>query len=187
MFRSTRLRDTIVVNPDTLTREYQKHFLTLLQRQKERVVHPQVGAILKVEKLTKIDSPVAVNRRLLVKLEFEALVCKPEIGKVYQGKISMVIPLGLVIEAEGLVRVLIQPANMPVGYKFDPARKVFTNGIHSFNLQDRIRFRIVNVQYKPAQINCIGSLKDLPPVENLAPTKKVVLEEEILEPPDRFD
>ncbi len=196
MFSLRLMKETIEVDPKSLCREWRKKFLDTLRRQKERMITPGVGAILFVEKLVRVEPPRAENSKLFATVEFEALNFFPSIGEIYTGEVTMVIPLGLVIEAENMVRVLIQPANMPAGYKFDNSRKVFTNGVHSFTNQDVVRFRISNVQYKPAQINCIGSLKDVPQLEKEEKTGKgeksleVIDDSEeslVLEPVDPFE
>lgn len=188
MFTQSILREKIEIEPVSLCREWKTRFFESLRRQKERTIAPGKGAILSIVKLLKVESPVVQNSKLFCTIEFEALNFVPANGSVFKAEITMVIPLGLVIEAEGLIRVLIQPANMPNGYKFDSARKVFSNGIHSFGNHDVVRFLILNTQYKADKINCIGSLKDVQQVEKVdvhESTKE--MEEDVLEPPDTFD
>ena len=139
------------------------------------------GALLEIQDITKVEPPRVSDGKILATVIYTAVAFMPASGEVYTGRISLILPLGILIEAEGLVKVMIQPANMTAGYKFDPARKVFSNGVHSYAADDEIRFRITNIKYKPGEINCIGSTKDIAPV-----VEEDEIVQEAIEPPDDF-
>ena len=165
------------VHPKSLSSEWEYNFLTTLKKIKNRTITQSKGVILEVLNFESVKSPIVVNGKIFVDCVFQSLAFTPVIGEIYSGVITLVLPLGVLIETEGLVKVLIQPVNMNVGYKFESARKVFTNGIHSYSCGDKVLFKISNIKYKSTEINCIGSFKDI---------KIVSEEEEIVEPSDEF-
>lgn len=181
MFELKTFKSTISIHPRCLCREWKAKFLEALRKEKERTVTQSSGAILEIQKITEVESPEINDSKIQVTVTYTAVAFSPAIGEVYMGRISLILPLGILIEAEGLVKVMILPTNMTTGYKFDPSRKVFSNGVHSYAAEDEIRFRITNIKYKPGEINCIGSIKDLPFL-SVPETDDLV----VIEPPDDF-
>ena len=179
MFCTQTLKDTLEIHPKFLCRDWKNLFFQALQKEKNRTVNSQRGAILRIDQILNYGIPKSKNGRLFTNVEYTAISFIPAVNEVYHGPITLVLPLGLLIEAEGLIKVLIQPINMPSGYKFDPNRKVFTNGISSFGVDDTVTFRICSYRYKPKKIDCMGSIKDT--LQNI-----VVDEKEFIEPSDLF-
>lgn len=208
MFQTRTFRDKIEFEPRALSSEWKDNLLQSLKRLKEKSISPSQGVILSVVKINHVDPPKVNNGKIIGLVEYEAISFFPSIGEVYEGVISMVLPLGLVIEAD-MIRILIQPNNLPSGYKFDASRKVFTNGIHSYGLNLSVFFKILNIQYKPDKLNCIGAIFKREDQEQKIDQRNLssivipsikegkyldkeeifeeVLEKEILEPIDTFE
>lgn len=188
MFTLRSFKTQFSVPPSALSNQWKTQFLSCLSRQKNRTVTQSEGVVLEVRRILSLQPPKIVNGLICVTCSYEAVAFCPSVGELYKGKITMILPLGILIEAEGLVKVLIQLPNMPPGYKFDSARKVFANGIHSYSVGDTITFRVVNLKYKPDEINCIGSVKDIPISSRMEERKDDDGEyDEIIEPPDEFE
>mgnify|MGYP000935792302 CR=1 FL=1 len=185
MFRSQVLRDVIEIHPRCLSKDWKHKFLQTLQKEKNRTVNARRGAILNVQDVINYGTPKTFNGKIFTEMEYKAICFIPVVGEVYSGTITLVLPLGLLIEAEGLVKVLIQPINMPIGYKFDTNRKVFSNGIHSFGVDDNVSFKILSYRHKPGKIDCVGTIKD---VSQSKPDEvsEPVGPDEPVEPDDRF-
>ncbi len=178
MFSSHIFMNTFVIPPNCLSKEWKRKFLEIVKKTKTRTVSQVNGAILEVEDLVKCEYPKLEDGMVQASIIYRAIAFNPSIGAVYNGAISLILPLGIIIESEGLVKIVVQPINLPTGYKYDSARKVFTNGIHSYSVGDIVRFQIVTVKYKTNEINCIGSMKNISREEdeNLP----------VIEPPDEF-
>lgn len=179
MFTLKNFKHKFEVHPRCLSKDWEQRFLETLQKEKNRTVVPIIGAILEVKKINSVDPPKVHNGKIIVSCNYQAIAFSPSMGEIYSGRITLILPLGILVEAEGMVKVMIQPAQMLSGYKFDVIRKVFSNGIHSYQVGDKISFRLINLKYKSDEINCIGSLKDV----------KEVLEDDmetIIEPSDEF-
>ena len=179
MFSSSVLTHKFEVHPRNLSKEYKKRILETLEKEKNRTVSSTSGAISRVEKILQYGDIVSKNSKHFITCQFSALVFFPSIEEVYKGEITMNLPIGILIESERLVKVLIQPSNIPEGYKFDNMRKVFSNGIHSWLVGDVISFKVLNIKYKDNEINCIGSLKDVKVDDSD--------DYDIVEPPDDYN
>ena len=209
MFQSRPLKDKIVIDPRHLSCEWEMRLLETVKKKKEKTLSPACGVISSVTRIIHVDPPKSINGKIIANVEFEAVSFFPSNGEIYPGTITMVLPLGLMIESD-MVRILIQPANIPAGYKFDSARKVFTNGIHSYNVGEKVNFKILNVQYKQDRLNCIGGLlgvqqkeeeskspqkvapkenkeQDLQPRNDQEEVLDFEPENEVLEPTDTFE
>lgn len=181
MFSLKTFKYKFEVHPRCLSKDWEKLFLETLQKEKNRTVAPSIGAILEVQKIHSVDPPRVHNGKITVSCVYQAIAFSPSLGEIYSGIITLILPLGILVESEGLVKVMIQPAQMLPGYKFDTTRKIFGNGIHSYQAGDKITFRLTNLKYKVSEINCIGSLKDVKEV-----CEEELSEERIIEPPDEF-
>ena len=162
MFSPHIFSTTLEIHPSCLSKEWRTKFLDELKKKSDRSVDPQKGVILSVEKILDYGCPKAENGKIITKVQFMADSFVPIVeGEVYRGIITLVFQLGLVIEAEGMVKVVIQPNRMPPGYTYDKARNVFTNGMHTYRIGDEISFRIVTFRYQKGEVLCHGSIKDL--------------------------
>jgi DNA-directed RNA polymerase subunit E'/Rpb7 len=180
MFSLQTFKSVFIIPPRCLSKEWKEKFLEIVQKEKNRTVSQSNGAILEVKEVSAYELPKMQDGKIIAPIVYGAFAFNPAVGAVHTGDISLILPLGILVEAEGLVKIMIQPANLPAGYKYDGARKVFTNGVHSYTVGDSIRFRITNIKYKPGEINCIGSAKDLPATEPELDDLAVI------EPPDEF-
>jgi DNA-directed RNA polymerase subunit E'/Rpb7 len=180
MFSSQVRKDLIHIHPRDLCKDIKQKILEALRKSKNRTITPQQGVILNVYDIISYGTPMVKNSSIISYVEYQASLFFPSVGEVYTGCVTLVLPVGLLLEEEGLVKVLIQPLNMPPGYKFDGTRKVFSNGIHSFGIGSSVRFKITNFRYKPEELSCIGSIKDIiqTPPECI---------DEIIEPEDPFN
>ena len=172
MFTERTFNNKIHINPQHLSKNWSEHFFNTLQKTFGKTVSKDNGAILKVVKLTKVQPPEVINGNIEAMCTYTAFACKPSVGDICNGIITIVRPQGILIESNELVRVLIQPNNIPSGYSFDPVKKVFQNGIHSYAVGDKVKFKILNIKYLPNQINCIGSIKDI-----IVETEKDIIDE----------
>lgn len=162
MFSLREFKHRFEVPARSLCRDWKAKFLTSLKNEKDRTVNSKTGVILSVKEFKKIHPPVMHNGKIIVDCIFTGISFLPEIQQIYQGTITLILPLGILIEVDGMVKVLIQSTNLPSGYKFIPIRKVFGNETHTYQVGDKIHFKILNIRYKPGEVNCIGSLKDIP-------------------------
>jgi DNA-directed RNA polymerase subunit E'/Rpb7 len=184
MFSLKSFKYRFEVHPRCLSVDWKRRFLETLRKDRDRTITQASGVTLEVQDFESVDSPVVHNGKIFVTCVYNAIAFSPSIGELYSGKITLVLPLGILIESEGLVKVLIQPINMPSGYKFDSSRKVFSNGLHSYKAEDIVTFRVMNIKYKVGEINCIGSLKDIPVESENGDDNED--ESEIIEPCDDF-
>lgn len=195
MFREQNIIDVVEIHPSELHRKWKDRVLQTLKKQQENTVTEKYGAITKVNKIVRvIDHPRSCHDKLLAKVECQVQSFKPCKGEVYRGKITLVLQIGLLIE-ENNVRVIIRKDCLPSPslsaststatsskphYTFDAVRKCFTNGISSYSQGDIVSFLVLDVRYCPTELNCIGSIKDLP--QSTASDDDV-----ILEPEDTFE
>lgn len=178
MFSSHVFMNSFVIPPNCLSKEWKRKFLEIVKKEKNRTVSQINGAVLEVDELLKCQPPKLEDGTIVATIVYRALAFHPSIGAVYNGTISLILPLGIIIESEGIVKIVIQPINLPSGYRYDSARKVFTNGIHSYAVGDVVRFQVMTIKYKPKEINCIGSMKNISHGEDE--------DLPVIEPPDEF-
>jgi DNA-directed RNA polymerase subunit E'/Rpb7 len=169
--------DTIELKCSSLHRNWRVELLKNLKRLKNRTVSIEDGAILSVEKILSTNDPVCKHGKTLCRVTYDALSFIPFIGEVYYGYITLIIQLGLIIESQKMVKVLIRHNKIPPGYKFIDSNKTFSNGVHSYAVGDQVKFKVVNLQYKPMEINCIASLEQDLTIEVI---------DTIIEPEDTF-
>jgi DNA-directed RNA polymerase subunit E'/Rpb7 len=198
MFGEQNIIDVVEIHPSELHRKWKDRVLQTLKKQQENTVTEKYGAITKVNKIVRvIDHPRSCHDKLLAKVECQVQSFKPCKGEVYRGKITLVLQIGLLIE-ENNVRVIIRKDCLPSPslstasstapsstsskphYTFDAVRKCFTNGISSYSQGDSVSFLVLDVRYCPTELNCIGSIKDLPQITASD-------DDVILEPEDTFE
>lgn len=163
MFSERSFESKIEVAPCHLSKNWKENFLQILKKTMEKKISKEFGAILSVKKLTGVKLPEVSNEKTEVVCKYIATSFNPTIDEIYTGVITIVRPQGILVENSELIRVLIQPNNIPSDYKFDPIKKVFQNSIHSYGVGDKIKFKILNIKYRPNEINCIGSIKNITP------------------------
>lgn len=91
-------------------------------------------------------------------VNFTIKTLKPEPNKKYEGIITIVIPNGIFLEIEGIMKVLVPLAKLE-GYTYKDSsfissnKKVLKKGMTLTVIMDKIRF-------ENNKFDCIGSLKD---------------------------
>lgn len=186
MFQIRTLTEKVEIPFRCLCKNWKDEFFNILRQKKDRTVDPREGAILKVDRLISSSNPIVHNSKMFSEIKYDAISFKPSIGELYSGEITIITQLGLLVEAEGLVKVMIQPRNMPEGYKFDPVKKIFSNGIQSYSNGMIITFKIVGLMYKPTVIQCIGTVIGITQT-SMKEKNEVIEEDTILEPVEEFD
>ncbi len=82
---------------------------------------------------------------------------KPEVGKVYEGVVCMILQLGLFIEVEGKMKILVQTVNLN-GYKFDKITNTFKKNDKSIKQKDKVKVQLTMERYEKQSFSCVGKL-----------------------------
>jgi len=161
MFSLHSFKDKFEIHPRYLSKDWKDNILNLVKTKKNRTISNLTGAILDVVDVVVDKYLDSFNSKTFANVKYDALSFIPDTNKEYTGVISMILPFGILIESEGLVKIMIQPSNMPEEYKFNRENKTFENGKKCYSKGDKIRFKIMSTKYKTGEINCIGSMKDI--------------------------
>lgn len=92
-------------------------------------------------------------------VKFRALVIKPEIKKIYRGKVFMIFSNGIFVQIFEKMKVLIPLDNLK-DYKFDSNSNCFVKNKKTISKNDIVDVEINMMKYEKQNFNCIGSLKN---------------------------
>lgn len=177
MFSIHQFKDKFEIPPSCLSSKCKQEIEKIVKNIKNRTVSMETGAILEVLEVEPDSKLRIVDSKIYTNVSYKCLSFMPVIDTVvYSGVITLIWSKAIMIEAEGLVKVVIQPLNMPSGFKFDAGSKTFSNSEtgESYATGDTIFFKIKKYNIGETQnINCIGSIKD-------------INETHVIEPPDDF-
>ncbi len=115
------------------------------------------GHILKINKNIKIDDifSSSVNGDIIVIVLFEAVILKPEIGKIFDGQICMIFSNGIFVNISNKQKVLI-PLSYLTDFTYNEKDKIFYNDNKILKLNDNIKVIIEGVKYAKNSFNCFG-------------------------------
>jgi DNA-directed RNA polymerase subunit E'/Rpb7 len=182
LFQAVLLMDKIEVLPKSLNRKWREEFENTLKLKKNRTVDPNRGVILNVVKLVDSQLPVVKNQKIVVNCTYQANIFRPLINQVYEGTISMIAPIGILIEEAGLTRVIIKATGGKINdYVLDRSKGVFTNHMYTYRVGNRIQFQVQNVRYCPEEVLVTATLFEKP-----FSTREEKDEYVVMEPEDVF-
>ena len=135
-----------------------KYIHNKVKNRLENSCDKEYGYISKVGKDIKIlpnniVSTAGPNVFFRVLVDITAL--KPEQGHRYTARVCQVLPIGLFVEVENKLRILITLKNM-VGYVFD--KGVFKKGNSTIALNDTVKVVIDVIRYEDQKFSCLGKL-----------------------------
>lgn len=153
MFATSTLIENVQLPHSAMHKEWKSELLSHLKRTRENVIIPNKHAIRSIKEIVKCGPLVIRKNGIYIDVAYNAEITSPCVGEVYEGKIKHIHSLYIMVEDSG-VNVVIQPSNIP-GYKFDKDK--YTNGIHSYRINDKITFSILNVRYiENREIQCLA-------------------------------
>lgn len=155
------IREIISISPKDLQPDWKNRLLTTIQTIREKKVHHEFGIINKVIKIINVFQ-AAISRTspsILCDVSYQAEIFNVQEGDVLSAKITRILQMGILIEYDNIMKVLIQPTGMPDRFKIDRDKKSFTDGIKILKPETLIKFKIQNIRKTPDSIQCIASLQ----------------------------
>lgn len=117
------------------------------------------GYILSVNKLVQVlDNKISSsNATIIFKLKLNVNVLKPEVGKTYKGKITMILSQGIFVEVLNKLKIIITCHNLKE-FDYDKTKNTFTKDTLVFKKGDEIDVTISAIRFEKNNFSCIGIL-----------------------------
>ena len=162
MATKTIIESRITINPEFLNKNFRKAILDKLQKVTENHCSSEYGFILKVNKILKIKENFIsnVDCEVIFVVVYEAETLKPEVNKVFTGKVGMVFHGGIFVKIHDKFEVLI-PTSKLLEYTFDASQKMFIHKTNNNLIQegDKIDVMITGMKYcVDKRYKCFGNL-----------------------------
>ena len=110
----------------------------------------------KIEKNT--ISPA--DSSLIISVNIDSKILKPEVGNRYKGKVSVMFPNGIFLEIKNVLKVLITISSLEEkGYKFSLAKKCFVKNGKKIKRGDKLNIKIECAKFEHKRYNCFASLE----------------------------
>jgi len=166
MNSTQRIKEWIDIPFSAMHKDWDLSILSCIRQHYEGKIHPEYGGIQKITKIVEIIDNRIMFSSPLIKcfVEYEANVLNPQEGDVISSTVTRIMNLGIFVEYDNMIKVLIQPVHI-TGYKFSDERKRFESpgtgegqNRGTISKGDYITFEIIKIQKTPAAIRCIAKL-----------------------------
>jgi DNA-directed RNA polymerase subunit E'/Rpb7 len=156
----------ICLNSEYLSGDIKSHLLNKIRDMTLNECTKDYGYFLNVNKIDRIkDNFISSNCENVFSVLFEVDVLKPEINKVFMGKVCMIFLNGIFINIKDKLKVLI-PISAITEYKFDQENKCF----NLIDLKDKKKKKVIKnddelnviisgIKYSKKNFSCFGLLK----------------------------
>lgn len=143
-----------VLNKNVKNHLYEKIVSDLLGK-----CEKEYGYISSIDKNFKIlDNTISTaGSGVFFKVELNISSLVPELGTTYEGTVCMVLPVGLFVEVEQKMKILIPVQNMQK-YSLDKVQNVFKNGNKIIKPGDAVKVLLILKKYEKQNFSCVGKL-----------------------------
>lgn len=153
------ISETIPINPYYLDNNIKTHMLNLLKQDIQGTCTLSNGYIISVNKIIELGDNIisSANSFIIFNIKYEITYIKPEIQKVYYGKVCMILENGIFVYIENMLKILIPSTTLKyVKYKIDT--NTFSNEDITINIGYDIYVEITAIKYETNMFRCIGKM-----------------------------
>jgi DNA-directed RNA polymerase subunit E'/Rpb7 len=143
------IETSIGVEPELLTKDLENNLFEKIKTLYKNNCSQEYGYILDIIKIERIlDNYISsADSQLLIKLIFQAETLLPQIGNIYEGKVSMLREnAGIFVDIANKFKILISKDQLKK-YKFDNNEMCFVYKDKKIQYADNIRVKILRLRY----------------------------------------
>jgi len=142
-----------------LDQNIETHLFNKIKKTFEGECIKEHGYILSVLRLIEIKDNIIsnANSELLFTAVFEADVLKPEINSIFMGKVVMILPTGIFVETQNILKILI-PKNGFIGYEYNQAENSYSKNDNKIMKDSIVKVSITKTKYAKKSFSCFGNL-----------------------------
>lgn len=151
-----QIEKSICIEPEFLSSGIKKALISKVMDTCIGKCTKEDGYIIKIHSILGItDNYISPSTTSIIfKIRLKAEVLKPEIGSIFEGVITKIIPQGLFLCVQDKLNIHIPLAQMS-GYEYDK-KGVLKNGTNVINVGENITTNITAIRYEKFTFNCIG-------------------------------
>lgn len=155
------IKKHIILEPMYLNNNIMNNLLEKLNIITNNECSKENGFIIKINKITNIISNniSTANSDIIFNVEFEALILKPEIDKVYEGNVIGILSNGILLDILNKLKIFIPQTNLKEFTLKDNILK-FNENKKEIKVGDKINVKIKGVKYSNKNFICYGILME---------------------------
>jgi DNA-directed RNA polymerase subunit E'/Rpb7 len=151
------IRKHIILEPMYLNSNIMNNLLEKLKILTDNECSKDIGYIIKINNIKNIisNSISTANSDIIFNIEYEALVLKPEVDKVYEGTVMGILSNGILIDILNKLKIFIPQTNLNE-FTINNNILIFSENKEEIKIKDKINVKIKGVKYSNKNFICYG-------------------------------